>query len=216
MACRNDDSDAHERDQNKSVWCENKWKLQYKSIKRGSDLELEIRGQFQKRFIKELILENVGLTSEDVPLLINGLENAKFLEKLNLGGNKIGDVGVDCLAKYLKGSSEKLTKLHLQTNQITAKGAQSVVEMLQVNRAILHLGLDDNQIGDKGAQIIAAVLSNTEDNTSHHSETKVNSSILMHILLYVYSVVSNMPGREQYVKISSFCLHSFSSIDFFI
>jgi hypothetical protein len=84
------------------------------------------------------------------------------LSILHLGGNQIGNAGVQHLASMLKHNSI-LEELYLGLNEIGDSGVVALANALAVqNRTLRLLVLDQNQIGDVGVIAIArAVIVNT-------------------------------------------------------
>ena len=73
-----------------------------------------------------------------------------------MGRNAIGDEGTAALSEALK-SNNTLETLVLTSNNIRAAGAQSLADMLQVNRALTALDVQGNKLGDGSGALADAV-----------------------------------------------------------
>ena len=80
------------------------------------------------------------------------------LTALNLGGNRLGDLGVMAIFPALI-DAQQLTSLHLHRNQIGDGGAAILGEAIKTNTSLQELYLGDNQVADIGAEAMAAALS---------------------------------------------------------
>ena len=82
------------------------------------------------------------------------------LRSLGLGRNAIGDAGAASLAALggLLRSSDMLTSLRLEGNEIGAAGAASLAEALRFNTRLTSLGLELNPVGPQGGQRLSTVL----------------------------------------------------------
>nr|CAG4713924.1 unnamed protein product [Naegleria fowleri] len=76
----------------------------------------------------------------------------KFLEKLDLSRNHIGDTGIQTLARHYK-AFETIKILRLRSNKISCKGAQSLKDALFSN--LTYLDLSMNPIGNDGCMHLA-------------------------------------------------------------
>ena len=80
------------------------------------------------------------------------------LTALNLGGNRLGDLGVMAIFPALI-DAQQLTSLHMHRNQIGDGGAAILGEAIKTNTSLQELYLGDNQVADIGAEAMAAALS---------------------------------------------------------
>ena len=90
----------------------------------------------------------------------------------------IGDLGVNCLTKYLSSNVDHGGKvnLNLNLNDIHAEGASYIANMLCSSNMVEHLYLSDNPIGDSGASFISnAVRETTSLKTLNMSECDITS-----------------------------------------
>jgi Ran GTPase-activating protein (RanGAP) involved in mRNA processing and transport len=77
--------------------------------------------------------------------------------ELDLCNNKIGDAGVEAIAKALCANSA-LVKLDLSYNQIGDNGVEALVQALHSNSTLKILDLTCNKIGNRGAKSLAEAL----------------------------------------------------------
>jgi len=75
-----------------------------------------------------------------------------------LGGNHLGDKGVERVVDGMGDSCREYYKLYLCENRIGHVGASIISCSLKHNSTLVELSLGNNHIGDKGAQEIAASL----------------------------------------------------------
>lgn len=80
------------------------------------------------------------------------------LTALNLGGNRLGELGVMAIFPALI-DAQQLTSLHMHRNQIGDGGAAILGEAIKTNTSLQELYLGDNQVADIGAEAMAAALS---------------------------------------------------------
>jgi hypothetical protein len=91
------------------------------------------------------------------------------LSILHLGGNRIGNAGVQHLASILKDNT-MLTELHLGSNEIGNKGVVALANVLAVhNRTLKLLDLDQNQIGDAGMTAMVRAILDSSSSLTHLS-----------------------------------------------
>ena len=76
---------------------------------------------------------------------------------VSLDGCHIGDLGVNCLTKYLSSNIDHGGKvaLYLNDNNIHEEGASYIAKMLCSSNIVEHLYLSANPIGDTGASFIS-------------------------------------------------------------
>ncbi|WP_425364407.1 hypothetical protein [Candidatus Tisiphia endosymbiont of Mystacides longicornis] len=104
---------------------------------------------------------------DGVQALAKTLKINHSLTTLDLYNSQIGDAGAQAIAEALK-DNHSITTLYLHTNQIGDAGAQAVAEALKVNYTINYLHIRSNQIGDAGAQAIAEALKVNKSITSFY------------------------------------------------
>ena len=109
---------------------------------------------------KLLRVQNVGIGSEGIQVLIAILEdNPSFqaLNKLDLYTNQIGEFGARVLAGVLE-KNLNLQQLNLDSNQIGDEGVQALAKALEKNQNLQQLDLSTNRIGDEGVKVLAKAL----------------------------------------------------------
>ena len=111
-------------------------------------------------YLTNVLLWRSGLGDGGSAEVAAALERNGAVSTLLLGGNKIGDVGAQSLARVLscRESSPGLRVLGLRMNDIGDVGAEALAQMLQVNRSIRVLLLGGNRIGDWGVRALSAAL----------------------------------------------------------
>eukprot|EP00961_Rhodomonas_salina_P254712 3442051-Rhodomonas_salina.1 len=101
-------------------------------------------------------LGNAGLR---VLCSTEGLSKCAALACLNLSDNEIGGAGLICLAEALAVSGQRLKKLTLTGNQISAGAGVSVAKILQSCCLLEDLDLSFNILGNDEMRPISAALS---------------------------------------------------------
>ena len=115
--------------------------------------------------VRVLILDNNQLGPEAGAGLAEVLRSGGSLEELWLGGNALGDAGVEALAAALKeGAGAKLQVLLLDSNGITAKGAQALAGCLAACGSLrqLWLGGLSNKLDDAAKQTLREAVAGRE------------------------------------------------------
>lgn len=105
--------------------------------------------------LRSLDLSGNGLTETALKVLING-ESLKQLDAIALQGNRIGDGGVEALARseLLRRVLNRSRFLKLSDNNIGLLGARALAESPSL-RTVEILDLDNNSIGDAGMASLA-------------------------------------------------------------
>jgi len=108
----------------------------------------EVLGRIRENLpeMKELDLNDYGLTAEDAQQLVLALGQNTTITTLTLRENRIGAEGARALA-----GNTTITTLNLDSNKIGDEGARA----LAGNTTITTLNLDSNKIGDEGARVLA-------------------------------------------------------------
>lgn len=109
--------------------------------------------------VPELDLRNHRLTSALGGPLGAYLATTRILKTLRLGGNHLGDLGLQSMAEGLS-QARALSYISLNSIQLTEGGAQAIATILRCSPSLEELDLQGNFIGDEGAVAIAAVLKN--------------------------------------------------------
>ncbi|KAL2094257.1 hypothetical protein ACEWY4_008976 [Coilia grayii] len=111
-----------------------------------------------------LLLDSCRLSERSCTTLATVLCKASSkVNKLNLRGNTIGDVGVQELCNGLKNTNCALETLRLQCCSITEEGCAALSSALTSNPShLIKLNLGDNKLGDSGVKQISALLRNPD------------------------------------------------------
>ena len=80
-----------------------------------------------------------------------------FLIELNVGNNKLGDVGAVSISVGIK-TSLRLEVLNLSNNDIGPDGAVAIIDALSSNISLVSLNMSNNAIGEEGATAIAKTI----------------------------------------------------------
>eukprot|EP00468_Gymnochlora_sp_CCMP2014_P002466 CAMPEP_0167759710 /NCGR_PEP_ID=MMETSP0110_2-20121227/11173_1 /TAXON_ID=629695 /ORGANISM="Gymnochlora sp., Strain CCMP2014" /LENGTH=555 /DNA_ID=CAMNT_0007646123 /DNA_START=37 /DNA_END=1700 /DNA_ORIENTATION=+ len=99
--------------------------------------------------LQELCLHHAGLDSKNVDPLISSLCNKKYLCKLSLAFNRLGDTGTAKLKKLLV-KAPRLKYLNLARNHISKDGCAALSEGLRECKSLRHLDITENLCGDDG------------------------------------------------------------------
>jgi Ran GTPase-activating protein (RanGAP) involved in mRNA processing and transport len=115
-----------------------------------------------KNRCKRIRLRDNNITSHGALTLAEGLNNNMTLESLDLRNNFISDLGVRYLSSSIIYSN--LKTLNLESNDITAEGAQYLAQMLKNNRTLTELYLSKNHLGDRGVELLTNALNDDKKN----------------------------------------------------
>nr|KAF6398553.1 ribonuclease/angiogenin inhibitor 1 [Molossus molossus] len=108
--------------------------------------------------LESLKLESCGLTSANCQDL-SGIVGAKAsLRVLELGNNRLGDVGVAELCSGLLSPSSRLRTLWLWECDITASGCRDLCRVLRAKESLKELSVAGNAVGDEGARLLCESL----------------------------------------------------------
>eukprot|EP00300_Choanocystis_sp_HF-7_P028025 c33375_g1_i1.p1 GENE.c33375_g1_i1~~c33375_g1_i1.p1 ORF type:complete len:284 (-),score=89.70 c33375_g1_i1:5-808(-) len=118
--------------------------------------------------LKHLNLIDQQISDDVAEALAEGLRSKRnTLKVLNLGGNRIGDVGAKALGNALR-TNTSLTYLELTRNNISTEGAKAIAQALHSNKSLNELGLGGNAIGDAGAAAFIEALNANETLKTFH------------------------------------------------
>jgi Ran GTPase-activating protein (RanGAP) involved in mRNA processing and transport len=110
------------------------------------------------RTLRTLDLVTTDLGSEGVRLIAAALTDGNTsVERLYLGGNRIGPEDAGCLADMLR-ANRTLHSLFLSVNRLGDAGTRRLAEALTHNRTLRTLSLSSNGIGPDGAAALSEVL----------------------------------------------------------
>ncbi|XP_067916239.1 NACHT, LRR and PYD domains-containing protein 3-like isoform X2 [Heterodontus francisci] len=112
--------------------------------------------------IQELRMENNGLASSSAEDLASALSTNRSLTVLNLGNNKLGDLGVKLLSAALRSPDCKIQRLELARVALTNSCAKDLASIFTANRSLTVLNLNHNKLGDSGMKLLSAALRNPD------------------------------------------------------
>ena len=101
---------------------------------------------FEKRVTKHI-------SDRQVPLLVAALDGNKLLQKISLGNNHIGNVGLETLCDFL-ARNPRVTKLSLTNTMINGRKAGTLISRLVAESGLISLDVSQNDINDEAAKII--------------------------------------------------------------
>lgn len=106
-------------------------------------------------FLIDLNLENCGLSSDGLEILIPTLERVRHLKFLNLGGNEIGHEATRILDRY-SSRIPSLSHFTLRNNRLGSDGIQMIIRLPVFNekdqyKHLESLDFDTTALGDEGA-----------------------------------------------------------------
>jgi len=112
----------------------------------------------QSTSLKVLDLVKNLIPASGGQMIAEALKENKSLHTLKLGQNDIGDDGIIALAEGLEHNST-LAYLLVEKNDIKLKGAEAMATCLvEHNKDLVGLDLQENEIGDWGGQCFAKVI----------------------------------------------------------
>uniref|UniRef100_A0A4W3I6M9 Si:dkey-222h21.11 n=1 Tax=Callorhinchus milii TaxID=7868 RepID=A0A4W3I6M9_CALMI len=92
--------------------------------------------------------------------LSEALKVNQTLRSLDLGDNKIGDLGVEQLCDAIRNSGCKIENLRLHHTGLTDACCETIASMLRTKQSLIEMELGFNNIGDVGLQSLSAALVN--------------------------------------------------------
>jgi hypothetical protein len=102
-------------------------------------------------------LEWCRVGDEGIELLAKHLESSATLTNLDLAWNAISFKGATCLANSI-AQSPQLTRLNLQGNPVGDTGAEYLAQLLQKDQTLTALGVESCHIGPQGFSRIISTL----------------------------------------------------------
>lgn len=92
---------------------------------------------------KHIDLNNKGIISFHIPVIVKLLEQNKYIISLNLSNNQIGSIGIEYLMPFLiKNKTLKILNLH--NNHIHVKGLRCITNILKYNKSLTELNIKYN------------------------------------------------------------------------
>ncbi|KAM4825004.1 NACHT, LRR and PYD domains-containing protein 8 [Thomomys bottae] len=113
--------------------------------------------------LRRLVLRNCALTSACCPEMTSALKRNKTLQSLELGCNKLGNVGIKMLCEALLQLSCNLQVLELENCLVTSTGCQALATVFRIHPSLQHLDLSHNDIGIEGMLALHRAFSSRED-----------------------------------------------------
>jgi Ran GTPase-activating protein (RanGAP) involved in mRNA processing and transport len=138
----------------------------------------------------KLILSSNPITPKGALILASGLKNNSILQRLLLCSTRIGDLGVQYLAKAISNNNNVLKVLSLSDTGITDDGAEHLAVMLKTNRTLTHMFLSNNEISDEGIAMLTNALQNhnntlqTLDLSYNKRMTNLSADFLIQMIKY--------------------------------
>nr|CAI5836117.1 unnamed protein product [Callosobruchus analis] len=107
-------------------------------------------------YLKELHIQKCEFDGHDVELMVEGLLGNKTLEMLNLGCNRMGDMGAEILGSWLK-TRPPLRGLNVSANNIRNTGARALSYGIPYSK-LRFLDISNNKIENVGLENILDTL----------------------------------------------------------
>ncbi|XP_059818495.1 NACHT, LRR and PYD domains-containing protein 3-like [Hypanus sabinus] len=108
--------------------------------------------------IQKLGLMDVGLTDSGAEDLVTALSTNPSLTELNLGGNELGDAGVNLVSAALRNPECKIQTLGLRDVSLTVSGAEDLVSALSTNPSLTELDLESNWLRDQSVPALRRLI----------------------------------------------------------
>jgi Ran GTPase-activating protein (RanGAP) involved in mRNA processing and transport len=130
-------------------------------------MKIIVKHAIIKNRCQRIRLRDNNITHQGAVILAEGLNNNHTLESLDLRNNYISDLGVQSLSLAIIHS--KLKTLNLESNGITAEGAEYLANMIKHSQTLTELYLSKNHLGDRGIELLANALN---DDKKNHQEVR--------------------------------------------
>jgi len=131
---------------------------------------------FKSLMLRDLAIKSCGLDTAKVDAIGEMLYHNPSIVSVNLYYNYIADSGVEMLVYHLKRNN-KVQRLDLQLNTITAVGASHLTKLISTDCPTLtSIELSLNFLKDEGVHIILSSLTVTMDYIGLHSVDMTSSS----------------------------------------
>ena len=108
--------------------------------------------------LKDIKLSGCNITDDQLLLMVNAIKDHTLLEKLCLGGNRIGNAGCQALGTLLSDPSPALHTLLLCSNLIDNKGAAILANSLANNTRLQKLYLEGNEVDSKVENVFSKLV----------------------------------------------------------
>ncbi|CAH2321435.1 NACHT, LRR and PYD domains-containing 3-like [Pelobates cultripes] len=108
--------------------------------------------------LQELGLESCDVTSACCEDLLSVITRNQSLTKLQLGGNKIEDLGIKILCEGLRQPNCKLQELRVPHCGLTQSACEDLSSVIITSNTLINLDLSGNKIQDTGVQFLCSGL----------------------------------------------------------
>lgn len=108
--------------------------------------------------LEYLNLTACDITPEGIPAVAKAVSAMKNLKELEIAENELGDFGVAQLCVALKMSGCPLTKLNVNTNEISNSGGVAAARLAASKAGFASLNLDDNYMADEAIEEVKSVM----------------------------------------------------------
>jgi hypothetical protein len=122
----------------------------------------EIIKKIKNNEVKQLILNENGLTEDQVLTLAKELTCNISLISLHLDSNNIGPKVAEALAKSLE-DNKTLMELSLEDNNLGVEGGATFTEYLKSNSSLVRIWLRDNNIGYKNREAFRQIFKDSNN-----------------------------------------------------
>ena len=109
------------------------------------------------------------MSDRKLKIICEALKNNSHTRVLNLGRNKIGDLGAKYLSNLIK-INKKIIEIHLSCNDITDVGAKYLLDALKLNYNICNIDLSFNKKISK--PLLNEIYKLEEENTKRSEDAK--------------------------------------------
>ncbi|CAF0749647.1 unnamed protein product [Adineta steineri] len=137
------------------------------------DMKIVVKEAIIKKQCTKLNLSDNSITSRGAFVLASGLKNNLTLQVLNLCATRIGDSGVQYIAKALSINNNVIKVLSINNSGLTDKSVEDLAALLKTNKTLIYLNLAGNEFGDEGIAILANALQN-HNNTLEYLNLSYN------------------------------------------
>ncbi|CAF4173688.1 unnamed protein product [Adineta steineri] len=137
------------------------------------DMKIVVKEAIIKKQCTKLNLSDNSITSKGAFILASGLKNNLTLQVLNLCATRIGDSGVQYIAKALSINNNVIKVLNISNSGLMDKSAEDLAALLKTNKTLIYLNLAGNEFGDEGIAILANALQN-HNNTLEYLNLSYN------------------------------------------
>ncbi|CAF1050089.1 unnamed protein product [Rotaria sp. Silwood1] len=132
--------------------------VQFASCDKPKDQDKKLNMRLAKLPSDDTVyLQDQKLTDCDIPIVVQEAVINIKCSRLVLDWNKITDKGAEHFGRVLQ-SNTSLSVLFMNNNQISNRGTNYITQALYTNRTLTELHIRGNQITDEGALFIAQVL----------------------------------------------------------